>query len=207
MQISRGGNPEQALEQNLPRRRGKQVRAAHDVGDSLLGVVHDHNELVSEQAVGATHDKVADFDGESLLERALSRVIERDCKIVDAHPGRSPWAATSQAAAASAGIDRFALKVWPAVCPLHAPDAPQNWLLVFGSTHVPLQLTSPCWQESWQVPPLHTWPGAHTAPPFCPLQSSVAPQNVLLVFGSMQVPPQLRRPCWHVRPHVPALQS
>jgi hypothetical protein len=35
----------------------------------------------------------------------------------------------------------------------------------------------------------------------------LAPQNARLVRGSMQVPPQLTRPDWQVKPQVPPLQT
>lgn len=40
--------------------RPEQVAAAHDVVDAHVKIVHDHHQLVGEQAVGAAHDGVAD---------------------------------------------------------------------------------------------------------------------------------------------------
>ena len=81
--------------------------------------------------------------------------------------------------------------------------APQWALLVAGSTQVPPQSTRPAWQVRPQVPLEHTFPAAQTAPALPPWQSPVAPQWALLVDGSTQVPPQLTRPAWQVRPQVP----
>jgi hypothetical protein len=49
-----------------------------------------------------------------------------------------------------------------------------------------------------QEPPLQAVPGAHTSPSFAPAQSSLAPQNVLLLDGSMQVLPHLICGSWQV---------
>ena len=76
-----------------------------------------------------------------------------------------------------------------------------------GSMQVPLQLMRPVWQVSPQVPPEQMSPDGHAVPALAPLQSSLAPQCVLLVVGSMQVPPQLMRPVWQVSPQVPAEQT
>jgi hypothetical protein len=97
----------------------------------------------------------------------------------------------------------------PAVRP-HPVVAPQCWRLVSGSTQVPLQSTRLAWQESWQLPALQTCPLMHEAPtlpePPAP-QAPAAPQKIRLVWGSMQVPPQSRRPTWQETWHVPAVHN
>ena len=40
--------------------RPEQVAAAHDVVDAHVKIVHDHHQLVGEQAVGAAHDDIAE---------------------------------------------------------------------------------------------------------------------------------------------------
>jgi hypothetical protein len=83
------------------------------------------------------------------------------------------------------------------------PQVPQFASSVRLSTHLPLQLVSPCWQLRAHCPkPLQTWPGPHSVPGFW-AQGSDAPQWVWLVPGSMQVPPQLMKPCWQVSVHCP----
>ena len=100
-----------------------------------------------------------------------------------------------------------AAHVVPTLPPWQVVLAPQNSLLVLGSTQVPLQLMSPGWHVRWQTPAVHTCPEGHAMPALAPLQSVVAPQKARLVFGSMQVPPQLRRPAWQVKPHAPPEQT
>ena len=77
-----------------------------------------------------------------------------------------------------------------------------------GSTQVPPQLTRPAWQESWQVPPLQTWPAGQVLPalpaPLTP-QPVVAPQKERLVSGSTQVPLQSTRPAWQDSWQLPPL--
>ena len=55
------GQAERPGESDLPRRRGEEIRAAHDLRDALFGVVHDDGELVGVGAVGAPHDEIADL--------------------------------------------------------------------------------------------------------------------------------------------------
>ena len=107
MHVSRPRVAEQALQQDLPRRGGEQVRAAHHVGDALLEVIHDDGELVGEEAVGAPHDKIADLAGEVLLDPALKGVIECGHLIVHPHADRARRSSRRKAAAASAGVDRL----------------------------------------------------------------------------------------------------
>ena len=52
----------------------------------------------------------------------------------------------------------------PTVVPLHAPDAPQYWLLVFGLTQAPPQPISPVGHDSEQLLPLHASPPVHVLP-------------------------------------------
>ena len=95
----------------------------------------------------------------------------------------------------------------PADAPLQVPVAPQNPRSVCGSTHLPPQFTRPAWQETWQLPALHTWPDVHAVPADAPLQVPLAPQKARSVAGFTQVPPQLTKPGWQVRAQVPALQT
>jgi len=84
--------------------------------------------------------------------------------------------------------------VVPADAPLQVPVAPQNPRSVCGSTHLPPQSTSPVWQESWQVPALHTWPPPHAAPEVVPLQAPLAPQKARSVCGFTHLPLQFTDP-------------
>ena len=88
----------------------------------------------------------------------------------------------------------------------HPAVAPQYWLLLLGSMHWPPQLISVPAHESAQERFVHTWPGAHAFPalPASPApQPAVAPQNGLLVVGSMHVPPQLISLPGHDTAHSP----
>jgi hypothetical protein len=84
----------------------------------------------------------------------------------------------------------------------HPSVAPQNWLLLSGFTHpaVVPQPISPVGQVVLHDPATQLWLCGHTAPaepPSLP-QPVVAPQNWVLVVGSMQLPLQMTWPVWHV---------
>jgi hypothetical protein len=49
-----------------------------------------------------------------------------------------------------------AMQALPTSGPAQAPVAPQYCRLLVGSTHVPPQLTSPCWHDKEQAPLEHT---------------------------------------------------
>ena len=95
----------------------------------------------------------------------------------------------------------------PAFAARQSPDAPQCALLVAGSRQVPPQLMRPAWQLSAHVSPEQTLPAAQATPAFAARQSPDAPQCVLLVAGSRQVPPQLTRPVWQLIAQTPELQT
>ena len=63
VQVARGGQAQGALQQDLARGVGRQVRAAHDVGHLLLGIVdddqHDHDD-----AVDPRWSKLTQFESE-----------------------------------------------------------------------------------------------------------------------------------------------
>ena len=61
MRVVRYGQSQQLLQVDLPWRGRQQVGASHDVGDFLFCVVHDHGELIREQAVGTTNHEIADI--------------------------------------------------------------------------------------------------------------------------------------------------
>ena len=58
--------------------RPEQVAAAHDVVDAHVKIVHDHHQLVGEQAVGAAHDGVADVARQIEFLMAEHCIIELD---------------------------------------------------------------------------------------------------------------------------------
>jgi hypothetical protein len=85
--------------------------------------------------------------------------------------------------------------------------APQYWLLLVGSTHVPLQLISLPGHVTAQPLGVQTsallvqfWPALPW--PFTP-QPAVAPQYWLFAVGSMQLPPQLISFPGHETEHCP----
>ena len=98
----------------------------------------------------------------------------------------------------------------PKPAPHGLPHLPQLFGSTLVSTQVPLQLDSPAWQLSPQVPPEQTLPARHLTPgdptPLAP-QPVVAPQLVRSVPGSMHLPPQLTSPLWQVSPQVPPEQT
>jgi hypothetical protein len=88
--------------------------------------------------------------------------------------------------------------------------APQCWLLVDGSTHVPLQLISLPGQDTAHIPPLQTWPEGHWTPalPASPApQPAVAPQWCGSEDGSTHLPPQLISLPGHETEQLPLLQT
>jgi hypothetical protein len=91
----------------------------------------------------------------------------------------------------------------PPVVP-HPSVAPQCWLLVVGSIHAPLQLTSPPGQDTEHTPPLHTWPGAHATPPTHPAPT---PHCWSLVAGSTHVPKQFTSLPGQDTEHAPPLHT
>ena len=76
--VRRPGQVERLGESDLPRRRREQVCAAHDLRDSLFGVVHDDGELVGVGAVGSPHDEIADVAPDILNLRAKDGIVESD---------------------------------------------------------------------------------------------------------------------------------
>jgi hypothetical protein len=88
--------------------------------------------------------------------------------------------------------------------------APQYWLLVDGSTHLPLQLISLPGHETEQLPPLHTSPAGHCVPglPASPSpHAPVAPQYWSSLDGSMHRPLQFTSVPGHEIEHLPSLQA
>jgi hypothetical protein len=84
------------------------------------------------------------------------------------------------------------------------PEAPQYWLSLVGSTHLPPQFTSPAWQVTAQLPTLQTSPAEQTLPH--------EPQLVLSVWVLTQLLPDPASPPvavhsvrfpWHVTEHLP----
>src|SRR5262245_28061259 len=49
--VARRSKAQVALEQDLPRRRGEEIRAADDFGYALALVIHDHGEMVGERSI------------------------------------------------------------------------------------------------------------------------------------------------------------
>ena len=47
------------VQQQLARRRGDEVVAADDLGDLLIGIVHDHGQLICGRAGALPHDEIA----------------------------------------------------------------------------------------------------------------------------------------------------
>ena len=63
------------LEGDLPSSALEKVRPAHDVGDSLQGIIHDDRELVGKDAVPAPHDDISQL-AHGKRYRSLEAIIE-----------------------------------------------------------------------------------------------------------------------------------
>src|SRR3546814_8808190 len=76
--VMRRRQAEPVLQEHLSCGGVEQVRAAHDFGDALRGIVDDHGQLVGPGAVRAPQHEIADLCGNVLLHRAVHPVIEAD---------------------------------------------------------------------------------------------------------------------------------
>ena len=63
------------LQHDLPCGVVGQVRAAHDMGDALRGIVHHHGELVGPQLIGSAQHEVTYFLRHVLLLRPEQAVL------------------------------------------------------------------------------------------------------------------------------------
>ena len=111
VQIGRRRIAEPALQEDLARRRGEQIGAAHDVRDLLQRVVDDDRELVRVEPVGAPDDEIADVAREVLRLQALQAIAELDARVADAHAHgalRALAPIRRDAVAAGAGVDALA---------------------------------------------------------------------------------------------------
>jgi len=88
--VGRHGNLQQPRQRDLARRRGEQVNPPDDVGDAIGGVVHDHRELVGEEAVGTPADDVAGDLRHALDELAVEPVTDRDRRCGHPYAHRRP---------------------------------------------------------------------------------------------------------------------
>src|SRR6185437_3157568 len=77
VRIARGRQAESALQGNLPAGALQEIRPAHDIGNALQGVVHDHRELVSEHAVAAADDDISELTHRKRYP-SLEAVVEDD---------------------------------------------------------------------------------------------------------------------------------
>jgi len=78
----------------------------------------------------------------------------------------------------------------------HVPQLPGSLCVL---TQVPPQLVSPCWQVSWQVPLMHTWPAGQDTPQL--------PQLLLSEVVSTHLPLQFTSPAWQLSVHAPLTQT
>jgi hypothetical protein len=142
------------------------------------GVVGGHSQL------SPTHCCPAGQTKPQLPQLFASRV--RSAQYVGAEVGQAACASEQVWTQLPAEQSWPAAQAWPAVEPvaLHAPDAPQWFLSVCGSMHVPPQFTSPAWHVSPHVPPEQTFPAGQALPQ--------APQLALSVWTLVQAPPQTR---------------
>src|SRR5262249_49878656 len=119
VEIRGRGEAQLPVQPDLPRRRCGEARAAHNVRDAVVRVVHDHSELIREYIVRALDDEVADLAREVLLVPALKAISESDravahggapCASLTARCNAVPAGARIDALAA--GTQRRALEIW-----------------------------------------------------------------------------------------------
>ncbi len=91
---------------NLPRRRGNEVGAAHDVGNALLGIVYGTGEVVGEHLVRSVNHEISDFGLQDLAYVPLQSVVEFDHCGVGAYPQCARFAPGCQCPTAGARIYR-----------------------------------------------------------------------------------------------------
>src|SRR5436190_5689765 len=110
MEVARRAKTEPLLKQNLPRRRIEQIRPAHYVGNTLLGIVDDDGQLISEHAICAQDDEITHFALDDLLDVSLHAVGEADGSLVRKDAHRARIGPGTDAVAASSWID--AVRGW-----------------------------------------------------------------------------------------------
>ncbi len=109
MTIARRAKAERPLEQDLARRRGKQVRTSHHLGHALKFIVHDNRQVIGERAISPLDDEITGVTPAVLPHRSLKQVPEFDDGMVQVDPEaqRVGLIASSRGIAAGSGIDRF----------------------------------------------------------------------------------------------------
>ena len=71
-----GGQSQQLLEVNLPGSGVDQVGTAHDMGNSLEGIIDNDRQLIGKKFVPAQDNKIADIALELLLVAPLYRILK-----------------------------------------------------------------------------------------------------------------------------------
>ena len=75
----RCGELQGGIEEELAKRGGDQIRAAHHLGDLHSGVIHRARELIARQVVFSPNEEVSEIDAGNLLLRTEAAVREADC--------------------------------------------------------------------------------------------------------------------------------
>lgn len=104
VQILRRGVSEFSLKKNLAGRVVKEVFAAHDVRDALLGVVNNHGKLIGPQTVGSLDHEVTDVAFQVFGKRAAATIGETD-NFVGGSDAKRPSRSAVRSVAADAGVD------------------------------------------------------------------------------------------------------
>ena len=76
MQVARRRQAQRALQQDLAGGGVEQVRPAHDIGDPLFRIVHDHRQLVGPVAIRSAQDHIADVAVDRLRDAPLQTIDE-----------------------------------------------------------------------------------------------------------------------------------
>ena len=88
MEVSRRRQSKKSLQEDLPGCGVEQVRATHHFVDALLGIIHDHGQLVGMQAVASAQHEIAYLLAEILRNVSKNRVMEPDLRRADPHAPR-----------------------------------------------------------------------------------------------------------------------
>jgi hypothetical protein len=105
--MSEGGGwqAKASLQVNLPGSRVKQVRPAHDLCDSLVGIVDHDGQLVGGQPIGSLDHEITDRAFELGFYGSLYEIGESDAGPVHPQPYCAGLFPHSQSAATGTGVN------------------------------------------------------------------------------------------------------
>ncbi|MNL09660.1 hypothetical protein D3C87_1304280 [compost metagenome] len=101
VQVTRLPQAKQLLQVELAWRGVEQVGAAHDVGDTLPGIVQHHRQLIGVEPVAAANHEITDIPAQMLMEFTLHPVDEVVVQYGDTHADGGVFGAVPGIAAES----------------------------------------------------------------------------------------------------------